>query len=109
MDEGSAFEAAVDEFTKRTSDLIGRESAEDLPPAPLGDASSSPVHAGLLLDRDTARRYALSIGDDNPIYTDPTYARINASWWARRSRANPGTREVPGRPWCLTSQWLPSR
>ena len=75
MDEGSAFEAAVDEFTKRTSDLIGRESAEDLPPAPLGDASSSPVHAGLLLDRDTARRYALSIGDDNPIYTDPTYAR----------------------------------
>lgn len=79
MDTDSEFNAAIDEFLVRTRELIGLESTEDVPPAipPARPEQCSPVPAAIVLDEETIRRYALSIGDDNPLFTDPGYA--NAS------------------------------
>lgn len=76
MSGDRAFEAAVQDFLSRTRDLVGTESTEDRPPpspGPDGDRAGA-VPAALVLDEETVRRYALSIGDDNPLYTDPGYA-----------------------------------
>ena len=50
---------------------------ENLPPDPPSpiDQSGPPYEATLRLDERTVRNYALSIGDDNPLYTDPEYGR----------------------------------
>lgn len=77
MEPDRAFEDAVAEFLTRTRELVGEESAEDTPSAGPADDHVSPVPAALILDAETIRRYALSIGDDNPLFTDARYA--NAS------------------------------
>lgn len=79
MATDSEFNAALDEFLRRTEELIGLESTEDVPP-PISRGTKergSPIAAALVLDEETIRRYARSIGDDNPLFTDPCYA--NAS------------------------------
>lgn len=76
MSSDRAFEAAVSDFLSRTRDLIGTESAEDRPPPGHGEDEdrAGAVAAALVLDEETVRRYALSIGDDNPLSIDPGYA-----------------------------------
>jgi acyl dehydratase len=74
---GTAFQAAVEEFLRRTRELVGHESAEDIPPPPLAVSGASPVPAGLVLDEETVIRYALSIGDENQLFTNPAYARAS--------------------------------
>jgi acyl dehydratase len=75
MGPNCAFEAAVDDFLEQTRELIGKESTEDLPlPHVTGNSDSRPVPSALVLDDETVRRYAHSIGDDNPLFTDPGYA-----------------------------------
>jgi acyl dehydratase len=69
--------AAVAEFLRRTRELIGLESGEDVPPPGLATGSATHVPAALVLDEETMRRFALSIGDDNPLFTDPAYAQAS--------------------------------
>ena len=69
------FEAAVQEFKDATRALLGLESLEDRPPpepAPLRQ-HGPPYQSALLLDESTLRRYADSVGEDNPLYADPAY------------------------------------
>jgi N-terminal half of MaoC dehydratase len=73
------FKDAVEEFIRGTEQLLGVESPEDRPPpapAPLSQ-EGPPVPSALHLTEDTIRRYVYSIGDDNPLYTDPAYARAS--------------------------------
>ncbi len=76
MATDAEFNAAVEEFIARTRELIGLESTEDTPPPipPAGPERRAPVPSLLVLDEETIRRYALSIGDDNPLFTDAAYA-----------------------------------
>lgn len=75
MSSDRAFEAAVSDFLTRTRALVGTESGEDRPPpSSCQDEDRAGVPAALVLDEETIRRYALSIGDDNPLYIDPAYA-----------------------------------
>jgi acyl dehydratase len=69
------FEEALTEFIDRSRELLHRESPEDRPPpypAPL-DREAVPVPSALILTPELIRRYALTMGDDNPLYTDPDY------------------------------------
>lgn len=69
------FAEALEEFISRSRELLHRESQEDLPPphpAPLS-RDRVPVPSAFLLTPDLIRRYAYTIGDDNPLYTDPSY------------------------------------
>ncbi len=70
------FEEAVEEFITRSSQLIGQEVQENLPAPPPSPypQGGPPVFSGLLFDEETIRNYAYSIGDDNPLFTDPAYA-----------------------------------
>ncbi|WP_432589628.1 hypothetical protein ABVG11_32635 [Streptomyces sp. HD1123-B1] len=84
-----SFDEALTEFIDRSRELLGRESPEDRPPphpAPL-DRDAVPVPSALILDPGLIRRYAATIGDDNPLYTDPGYGE--ASWLG--SQIAPGT------------------
>lgn len=79
MDADFEFQSSIDEFLTRTRDLIGRESDEDIP-VPLTRESSdgrSSLQAAVVLNEETIRRYALSIGDDNPLFTNPDYANTS--------------------------------
>ena len=71
------FEEAVAEYIERTRAQIGEEVMENLPPDPPSpiDQSGPPFEATLRLDERTIRNYALSIGDDNPLFTDPSYGK----------------------------------
>lgn len=71
MDINRDFASAVDEFLARTRDMVGRESVEDVPP----NAGAGAAPSLLRLDEDTIRRYAWTIGDDNPLFCDPAYGR----------------------------------
>ncbi|MBJ6766052.1 MaoC family dehydratase N-terminal domain-containing protein [Myxococcaceae bacterium JPH2] len=79
MDSDLEFNAIIDEFLERTRPLIGLESTEDVPPPipPALPEQVSPVPAALVLDEETIRRYAHSIGDDNPLFTDPAYGHAS--------------------------------
>src|SRR5579864_5824022 len=79
MPSERAFEAAVSDFLDRTRDLVGMESGEDRPPPGSSQDrdGSGPVPAARFLDQETICRYALSIGDDNPLYTDAAYAETS--------------------------------
>lgn len=81
MDVDRDFEAAVEEFLAGTRELIGRESGEDVPPAhgPPDGRRAARIPSAIHIDEETIRRYALSIGDDNPLFTDRGYAA--ASPW----------------------------
>lgn len=67
------FQAAVAEFLERTHEMIGAPSVEDL--APNVAAAPEATLSLLRLDEDTIRRYALTIGDENPLFCDPAYGR----------------------------------
>ena len=71
------FEEAVQEFFEKSTDLLEQEAHENFPPPPPAPypQGGPPVFSGLRFDEDTIRNYAYSIGDDNPLYTDPEYAR----------------------------------
>jgi hypothetical protein len=71
------FDAAIEEFVRATEAMLGRESPEDLPPPPPAPLSQTgpPFESALVLDEDSIRKYAYSIGDDNPLFTDRDYGR----------------------------------
>lgn len=74
------FDEALAEFIERSRQLLNKESPEDRPPpypAPL-DRNAVPVPSALILTEDLIRRYAYTIGEENPLYTDPAYAE--RSW-----------------------------
>ena len=76
IDEQS-FEGAVTEYIERSKEEMGQEVMENLPPrqpAPF-DQSGPPYEASLRLDPEVISNYALSIGDDNPLFTDPEYGK----------------------------------
>jgi|SRR5471032_1847613 len=74
MTNSNQFESAIDEFLDRTQAMIGRESIEDLAPNAPVDGSGAAITRSLLrLDEETIRRYAGTIGDDNPLFTDSAY------------------------------------
>ena len=77
MTTEQTFEEAIEEYISHTRAMIGEEVMENLPPDPPSpiDQSGPPYEATLRLDERTVRNYALSIGDDNPLYTDPEYGR----------------------------------
>ncbi|WP_030486522.1 FAS1-like dehydratase domain-containing protein [Micromonospora chokoriensis] len=83
------FEQAVAEFISRSEELLDKESPEDRPvphPGPLNQ-DETPVPSLFMLTPELIRRYAHAIGDDNPLYVDPEYAR--RSWLG--SQTVPGT------------------
>lgn len=82
-----SFDEALDEFTTRSRALLHSESTEDFPPphAPVPGGTVR-VPSILVLNEDTIRRYAYTMGDDNPLYVDPRYAE----------QAPAGTQIAPG-------------
>ncbi|MGH3696126.1 MAG: FAS1-like dehydratase domain-containing protein [Pseudonocardiaceae bacterium] len=83
------FDDALTEFIERSRELLNKESPEDRPPphpAPL-DRDAVPVPSALILTEDLIRRYAYTIGDDNPLYVDRAYGE--QSWLG--SQVAPGT------------------
>ena len=71
------FEEAVAEFLSRSKEQIDQESDENLPPwmpAPY-DQDGPPYEYSQRFTSDFITRYALSIGDNNPIFTDPEYGK----------------------------------
>ena len=82
------FEEAVQEFIEKTDETLGQEVHENFPlppPAPFPQGGPS-VYSALAFDEETIRNYAYSIGDDNPLFTDPAYAE----------RSPYGTQIAPG-------------
>lgn len=79
MTEGlsQTFDEAVEEFVYLTKQLLDVESPEDCPPPYPGPIRQDgpPVPSALILTEEAIRKYAYSIGDDNPLYTDPAYGR----------------------------------
>ena len=73
------FNAAVNEFLARTREMIGRESEEDIPTPFLTEREKqgTMIPSALVLDEEIIRRYAHSIGDDNPLFTDSNYAKAS--------------------------------
>ena len=70
------FDEAVQEFIERTDQMLEQEVHENFPPpAPAPYPQSVPVQSPLMFDSETIRNYAYTIGDDNPLYTDPEYGR----------------------------------
>ena len=71
------FEEAVAEFISRSKDLIDTESDENLPPWPPTpyDQDGPPYEFSQRFTPDFIRKYALTIADDNPLYTDPDYGK----------------------------------
>lgn len=83
------FDEALDEFITRSRQLLHRESPEDLPPphpAPL-PRDTVPVPSALFLTEDVIRRYAYTMGDDNPLYVEPSYGQQSPF----RTQIAPGT------------------
>src|SRR5436853_7661399 len=71
------FEEAVEESYQGCNALLEQEAHENFPPprpAPYPQGGP-PVSTALRFDADTIRTYAYTIGDDNPLYTDPEYAK----------------------------------
>jgi hypothetical protein len=76
--KGQTFEEALQEIIDRTkTELMEAENPEFFPPPPPAPypQGGPPVFSALSFDPLTIRRYAYSLGDDNPLYTDPAYAR----------------------------------
>jgi hypothetical protein len=83
-----SFDDAVAEFVSRSRELLDHESPEDFPPphAPL-PRDTVPVPSALVLSAELIRRYAYTMGDDNPLYIDPGYAEQSPAG----SQIAPGT------------------
>ncbi len=77
MTTQQTFKEAVAEFLVRAKENLGKERMEGLPPAPPSpyDQSGPPFVSPLRLTERYIREYVWSIGDDNPLYTDPEYAK----------------------------------
>ena len=77
MSTRETFDEAIAEFIEQSKEQIDKEVMENLPPAPPSpyDQSGPPYEAALRLDERTIRNYTLTIGDDNPLYTDPGYGK----------------------------------
>ncbi len=77
MTTTQTFEEAVQEFLDRTRDQIDEESQENLPPLLPSPYEQDGPHyeSAFKFDSKTIGSYALSIGDDNPLYTDPDYGK----------------------------------
>ena len=77
MSTQETFDEAIAEFIEQSKEQIDEEVMENLPPAPPSpyDQSGPPYEAALRLDERTIRNYTLTIGDDNPLYTDPGYGK----------------------------------
>lgn len=77
MSTQETFEEAVAEFIERSREQVDQEVMENLPPSPPSpyDQSGPPFESALRLDERTIRNYSLTIGDDNPLYTDPAYGK----------------------------------
>lgn len=71
------FNEAIVEFVKCSRAMLHRESPEDHPPQDVVSdyAGTDRVPSPLVLTEDLIRRYAWTMGDDNPLYTDPVYAK----------------------------------
>ena len=70
------FDEAVQEFVDKTNETLEQEVHENFPPPPPAPypQGGPPVHSLQRFNIENIRNYAYSIGDDNPIFTDPTYA-----------------------------------
>ncbi len=71
------FEEAVTEFIAKTKEFIDTQSLEGIPPntpCPY-EQEGPPYESPIRLDSNFITKYARAIGDNNPIYTDPDYAR----------------------------------
>ena len=69
------FDEAVQEFIEKTDETLGKEVYENFPPpAPSPYPQDVPVHSTQVFNVENIRNYAYSIGDGNPLFTDPAYA-----------------------------------
>ena len=80
---GDTFESLVSEFREASRGMIGEEVHEGYP-LDVGlyqgmsqpyDSSGPPFKSPWILTEKVAKAYAVHIGDDNPLYTDPEYAK----------------------------------
>ena len=77
MTAEQTFEESVAEFIEKTKESLDTESTEGVPPnapAPY-EQEGPPFESPIRLDSRFIAKYARSIGDDNPIYTDPEYGK----------------------------------
>ncbi len=69
-------EEAVAEFIEKCKASIGEERKEGVPPGPGTPYPwTTPFEAAIRYDSDVIRKYALTRGDDNPLFTDPEYGK----------------------------------
>ena len=85
---GDTFESLVSEFREASRGMIGEEVHEGYP-LDVGlyqgtnqpyDSSGPPFKSPWILTEKVAKAYAVHIGDDNPLYTDPEYAKNGPLW-----------------------------
>ena len=72
-----SFEEAVAEFLEKSREQLDQEAVENLPPwepAPY-DQSGPPYEYSQRFTPELLSRYALTIGDNNPLFTDPEYGK----------------------------------
>ena len=71
------FEEAVQEFIELSRELVGKETEESMPPAPPApfEQDGPPYENPIRFDQRNIQNYMRTIGDDNPLYNDPEYAR----------------------------------
>ena len=71
-----SFEDAVAEFLEKSREELEKESGENRPPwAPSPfEQSGPPYEYSQRFTPDLVTKYALTIGDDNPLFTDPDHA-----------------------------------
>ena len=77
MAKSQTFEEAVQEFLEKTREQIDVESLENMPPPLPSPYEQGGPHyeSAFKFDSKTISGYALTIGDDNPLYTDPEYGK----------------------------------
>ena len=71
------FEEAIQEFLERSREMLEEETTESLPPglpSPYRQ-DGPPYECAIRLDERTIRNYVRTIGEDNPLYTNPAYAK----------------------------------
>ena len=80
---GETFESIINEFRETSKEMIGEEVHEGYPldeglyhgmKQPFS-SEGPPYQSPWVLTEKAATAYALHIGDDNPLYTDPEYAK----------------------------------
>ena len=77
MATSQTFEEAIQEFIELSKELVGVETSESMPPAPPApyDQNGPPYENPIRFDARTIHNYMCTIGDDNPLYNDPEYAK----------------------------------